>query len=60
MKVKFRRKLEFFYVWFKHVVLKVKLPLDAIELVEKHFKATKSEKKLIQKIKKINLKQQEQ
>jgi hypothetical protein len=55
MKVKFRRKLEFIYVWFKHVVLKVKLPLDAIELVEKHFKATKSEKKLIQKIKEINL-----
>jgi hypothetical protein len=55
MKVKLIRKLQFIYVWFKHVVLKVKLPLDAIELVEKHFKATKSEKKLIKKIKKINL-----
>ncbi len=55
MKTKFRRNLEFIYVWFKHVVLKVKLPLDAIELVEKHFKATESEKKLIQKIKEINL-----
>jgi hypothetical protein len=55
MKVKFRRKLEFIYVWFKHVVLRIKIPLEAIELVEKHFKATKSEKKLIQKIKEINL-----
>ena len=55
-KMKIRRKLEFFYVWFKHVFLKVKLPLRSIELVEKHFKATKSEKKLIEKLKKINSK----
>lgn len=37
--------------------LKVKLPLWNIELVEKYFKATESEKKLIEKIKKINSKQ---
>lgn len=57
-KMKIRRKLEFFYVWFKYVFLKVKLPLRSIELVEKHFKATKSEKKLIEKLKKINSKQE--
>ena len=56
--MKIRRKLEFFYVWFKHVFLKVKLPLRNIELVEKHFKANKSEKKLIEKLKKIYSKQE--
>jgi hypothetical protein len=58
LKIKFRRKLEFIYVWFKHVVLRIKIPLEAIELVEKHFNMTESEKKLIKKIKQINLKNQ--
>lgn len=54
-KLKFiKYNLSILATWFKYVFLKIPIKLEVIEFLEKHYKSTDREKKLIDKIKKIN------
>jgi hypothetical protein len=43
-----------FKVWFKYILLKIPIKMDAIEFLQKSYKATKREENLINRVKKIN------
>jgi hypothetical protein len=42
--------------WFVYILLKKPIKIESIEFLEKHYNSTQREKKLIAKIKSINLK----
>ena len=43
-----------FRFWFKFILLKTPMKMDAIEFLQKSYKVTKREKNLINRVKKIN------
>lgn len=46
--------ISIFRFWFKYILLKTPIKIEAIEFLQKNYNATKREKKLIDKVKKIN------
>ena len=51
-----RYNIQIFLFWFIYVLFRKPIKIESIELLEKHYKATSREKKLIAKAKSINLK----
>lgn len=51
---KIKYNISIFMVWFKYILLKKPIKIDAIEFLQKNYKATKREKNLINRVKKIN------
>jgi hypothetical protein len=43
-----------FRFWFKFILLKTPMKMDAIEFLQKNYNATKREQNLINRVKKIN------
>jgi hypothetical protein len=48
--------ISIFRFWFKYILLKTPIKMDAIEFLEKNYNATKREQNLINRVKKINIK----
>jgi hypothetical protein len=46
--------ISIFIFWFKYILLKTPIKMDAIEFLQKSYKATKREENLINRVKKIN------
>jgi hypothetical protein len=46
--------ISIFRFWFKYILLKTPIEMDAIEFLQKSYKATKREQNLINRVKKIN------
>ena len=46
--------ISIFRFWFKYILLKTPIKMDAIEFLQKSYKATKREENLINRVKKIN------
>jgi hypothetical protein len=46
--------ISIFRFWFKYILLKTPIKMDAIEFLQKNYKATKREENLINRVKKIN------
>ena len=46
--------LQILACWYVYIFLRKPIKMEAIEFLEKHYKSTYREKKLIDKIKKIN------
>ena len=51
---KIKYNISIFMFWFKYIILKTPIKIDAIEFLQKSYKATKREKNLINRVKKIN------
>jgi hypothetical protein len=46
--------ISIFRFWFKYILLKKPIKMDAIEFLQKNYNATDREQKLINRVKKIN------
>jgi hypothetical protein len=46
--------ISIFKFWFKFILLKKPIKIEAIDFLDKNYKSTKREKKLIDRVKEIN------
>ncbi|WP_296683536.1 hypothetical protein [Flavobacterium sp.] len=51
---KIKYNISIFKFWFKYIFLKTPIKIEAIEFLQKNYKATKREQNLINIIRKIN------
>lgn len=54
MKKTIRYNIAIFRFWFKYILFKYPVKIDAIEFLEKSYNATNREEKLMKRVKKIN------